>query len=258
VLCDMEELYKQAEKDYLNGMKYKEIAEKYDVSINTVKSWKQRYKWNRKGMHTKEKSMHTKKDTISWVNIENEYVTDIRRKPCTLEDLSNKHKISFSRLSKYASENDWSDKRKNYAKTVQEKHIEKTAELISDDLSQVTARHFRVSDKLLSAIEKALNDEDELYKYVEKLRQGYGKGSFTESIEVERIDALNEGKVLNLANSLEKLQKMQRQSLDIVDAKDRHKMDMDKRKLGDDDEEYEDDGFLEALDGKEVNWDEEA
>ncbi|WP_455796434.1 RNA polymerase sigma factor [Clostridium butyricum] len=37
--------YELAEEDYINGMKYKEIAEKYNVSINTVKSWKTRYKW---------------------------------------------------------------------------------------------------------------------------------------------------------------------------------------------------------------------
>lgn len=50
-----------AYKDYCNGMKYKDIATKYDVSLNTVKSWKQR-KWKdiEKGVHTKEKSMHTK------------------------------------------------------------------------------------------------------------------------------------------------------------------------------------------------------
>lgn len=39
----------QAEQDYLLGMKYKDIAEKYDVSINTVKSWKQRNGWSRDG-----------------------------------------------------------------------------------------------------------------------------------------------------------------------------------------------------------------
>jgi uncharacterized protein YjcR len=45
-----------AEKDYMAGMKYKEIAEKYNVTINTVKSWKQRYGWSKdkkKGVHTK-------------------------------------------------------------------------------------------------------------------------------------------------------------------------------------------------------------
>jgi Uncharacterized conserved protein len=57
------DLKEQAKKDYLKGIKYKELAEKYNVSLNTIKSWKQRYKWERKSVHTKEskdnKSMHT-------------------------------------------------------------------------------------------------------------------------------------------------------------------------------------------------------
>lgn len=47
---------KQAEKDYMDGMKYKDIAEKYGTTINTVKSWKKRYAWDRKkGAHKNEK-----------------------------------------------------------------------------------------------------------------------------------------------------------------------------------------------------------
>ncbi|MBQ0163092.1 MAG: hypothetical protein KBS84_08055 [Treponema sp.] len=58
----MAEKYELAEKDYKKGMKYKDIAEKYSVSINTVKSWKTR-KWGKeKSVHTKSKSVHTKKD----------------------------------------------------------------------------------------------------------------------------------------------------------------------------------------------------
>lgn len=51
-----------ARNDYLAGMKYKEIAQKYGVALSTVKSWKTRYGWQRgqKGMHTKEKSTRTK------------------------------------------------------------------------------------------------------------------------------------------------------------------------------------------------------
>lgn len=37
-----------AEKDYMSGMKYQDIADKYGVSVNTVKSWKKRYAWERK------------------------------------------------------------------------------------------------------------------------------------------------------------------------------------------------------------------
>lgn len=39
--------YERAEKDYILGMKYKDIAAKYEVSENTVKSWKRRYGWTR-------------------------------------------------------------------------------------------------------------------------------------------------------------------------------------------------------------------
>jgi phage terminase small subunit len=67
-------LYELAEEDYMNGMKYKDIADKYNVSLNTVKSWKTRYKWskdNKKSVHTKNEkvctqnnSMQKEKDTI--------------------------------------------------------------------------------------------------------------------------------------------------------------------------------------------------
>ncbi|KAF0349753.1 terminase small subunit [Pediococcus pentosaceus] len=72
----------QAEKDYMAGMKYKDIAAKYDVSINTVKSWKNRYGWRRgnskkgasspKRVHTKpEKDAH-KKENASELNANQE------------------------------------------------------------------------------------------------------------------------------------------------------------------------------------------
>lgn len=84
--------YELAEKDYMLGMKYKDIAEKYNVSINTVKSWKQRYNWDRKGMHTNNKSVHTKKTDMPKNNkpianevksvLENEELTDKQRLFC--------------------------------------------------------------------------------------------------------------------------------------------------------------------------------
>lgn len=59
--------YELAEKDYQAGMKYKEIASKYNVTLNTVKSWKTRYKWKKDAEEkesaekvcTQNKSMHT-------------------------------------------------------------------------------------------------------------------------------------------------------------------------------------------------------
>ncbi|MBD5515372.1 MAG: terminase [Lachnospiraceae bacterium] len=64
-----------AENDYMLGMKYKDIAAKYGVTINTVKSWKQRYGWSRKdrgggkeGCAQKEKKCAHKKQKVCTQN----------------------------------------------------------------------------------------------------------------------------------------------------------------------------------------------
>ena len=51
-----------ARLDYESGMKYREIAEKHGVSLNTVKSWKKRHVWSRdkKGC-TQKKGAHKKR-----------------------------------------------------------------------------------------------------------------------------------------------------------------------------------------------------
>lgn len=83
----MVEKYVLAEKDYRAGMKYKDIAAKYDVSLNTVKSWQQR-KWSnkdedasKKSVHTKQKRVHTKKDTKEPV-VESDELTEKQRLFC--------------------------------------------------------------------------------------------------------------------------------------------------------------------------------
>ncbi|WP_432748668.1 terminase small subunit [Pectinatus frisingensis] len=70
----------RAELDYASGMKYKDIAEKYAVSINTVKSWKTRNKWVRKGVHTKSKSVHTKKEKVCTQNDDANLEDKVRKK----------------------------------------------------------------------------------------------------------------------------------------------------------------------------------
>lgn len=56
----MNEKAKVAYEDFLRGLKYKEIAEKHNVSISTVKSWASRY-WKKKGCNPKEKVATKKK-----------------------------------------------------------------------------------------------------------------------------------------------------------------------------------------------------
>ena len=61
------ENYENAENDYMAGMKYQDIADKYGVSINTVKSWKKRYGWNRKKGAHKNKKGCTQKECAAAV-----------------------------------------------------------------------------------------------------------------------------------------------------------------------------------------------
>lgn len=56
----MTEKWEYAEQDYNAGMKYKDIADKYGVTINTVKSWKRRYEWVRNKSAPPQRSVHTK------------------------------------------------------------------------------------------------------------------------------------------------------------------------------------------------------
>lgn len=82
----MAEKYELAKVDYDNGMKYKDIAEKYGVTLNTVKSWKTR-KWNKidseddESVHTNEKGVHTKKKRISKKETNRERATESNESP---------------------------------------------------------------------------------------------------------------------------------------------------------------------------------
>lgn len=87
-----EKNYILAESDYVAGMKYKDIAAKYEVSINTVKSWKKRYAWSRnkktgciqKGCTQNKKGAHKKEavaEDVSQVII-NDELTDQQKLFC--------------------------------------------------------------------------------------------------------------------------------------------------------------------------------
>lgn len=81
-----EKNYILAEADYVEGMKYKDIAAKYGVSINTVKSWKKRYAWSRdkKGCTQNKKGAHKKEAVAEDVKqvVENDQLTDQQRLFC--------------------------------------------------------------------------------------------------------------------------------------------------------------------------------
>ena len=92
--------YELAEKDYMKGMKYKEIAEKYNVSINTVKSWKTRYKWckDKKSVHTNNKKVCTQNRKSAGVkniidNSKEEPIADEVKEVMENEELTDKQRL---------------------------------------------------------------------------------------------------------------------------------------------------------------------
>ena len=80
-----------AQHDYELGMKYKDIAAKYSVSINTVRSWKTRYKWQRnkskKDVHIIQKDVHPKTPTDAAINQLNNSNLKDKQKAFVLEYL---------------------------------------------------------------------------------------------------------------------------------------------------------------------------
>ncbi|VIG20759.1 DNA-binding protein [Clostridioides difficile] len=43
----MQDVKEKVKQDYIKGMKQKEISAKYDISLNTLKSWIKRYNWSK-------------------------------------------------------------------------------------------------------------------------------------------------------------------------------------------------------------------
>lgn len=77
-----------AYQDYLDGMKYKDIAKKYGVSLSAVKSWATRY-WKKEGCNLATKKVAIRKKTEKKVAAEeveqvmgNESLTDKQRLFC--------------------------------------------------------------------------------------------------------------------------------------------------------------------------------
>ena len=251
------EIAKQMYLESSGEMLLKDIAVKLSKSDTQIRKWKNLDKWDEllKGNVTNEaKGNVTNEDVdVSWVDIETEYVTDMRKKPCTLKSLAEKYGISVSRMYTYASENDWTDKREEHRRNTATKTAEKIAELTSDDAAQATARHFAASNQLLGILEDAISTPGEFNKVVEKLRvdENY------DVVRVVEIEALAEKRLATVVNTLSSIQKMQRETLDVQREKERVAIERERIAIAKEsgvEDEYEDDGFMDALKGVKVDW----
>lgn len=134
------EKWELAYDDYVNGMKYKDIAEKHGVSVNTVKSWKSR-KWNAldKGA-TKEKSVQPKKEVqpqkkeIELV-IDNDNLTEQQKTFCLLYL---QYRFNATKAYQHAYNADYQSARANGSRLLAKDNVKSEIKRLQAQLQQDT------------------------------------------------------------------------------------------------------------------------
>lgn len=251
---------------YKQGLKLIEIANQLGIAEGTVRSWKNRYKWDDGGNATlrkKEKKecnvakkIATQTNDASWVEIEHEYVTDISRKPCSLEDLAKKYSIPIDTIKDRSAKDGWVRKRTEYAQQTLQKVKEKSSDADADRI----ARLLSIADKAAEKAEQALGELEQYVvrdkkkvKTVEyKDNTAIGKPTKeiideTEHINIASgpVDRLGLSQVTGALKNLKEIYMipatLEKQSAETALLKAKVQTD--------DEEETADDGFLEALQG---------
>ena len=251
---------------YKQGLKLIEIANQLGIAEGTVRSWKNRYKWDDDGNATlrkKEKKecnvakkIATQTNDASWVEIEHEYVTDISRKPCSLEDLAKKYSIPIDTIKDRSAKDGWVRKRTEYAQQTLQKVKEKSSDADADRI----ARLLSIADKAAEKAEQALG---ELEQYVVRDKKKVKTVEYKDNTAIGKPtkEIIDETEHINIASgpvdrlglsqvtgALKNLKEIY--MIPATLEKQRAETALLKAKVQtDDEEETADDGFLEALQG---------
>lgn len=272
-----EKNYILAEADYVVGMKYKDIAAKYGVSINTVKSWKKRYAWSRdkkteciqKGCTQNKKGAHKKEavaEDVSQVAI-NDELTDQQQLFCLYQ----------SRMFNYT---------KAYMKAYPGCTYASAAVLGSRLMKNPVIRKEIEQLKQNHMNRELLKQEDIFQKYMdiafadvndymsfgqEEIETDYGPRMIN-SVRLKESDQVDgtlitevkqgrDGVSVKLADRMKAIDWLA-DHMDIATAEQKAKIEQIRAKTaimsGTSEEETEDDGFIEALKGEVADvWEEE-
>lgn len=147
---------------YKGGMKLVDIADQLGKPASTIRRWKSTHNWERSEngeRNNVERSNNKRSDEQSWIDIEREYVTDISKKPCSLEKLAEKHSVSVHTIQQHCQAGGWVSKRSEYKKTIARKVLEKSADKDADRIMKL----LNLADV---AVEKAEQSLNELERYV--------------------------------------------------------------------------------------------
>lgn len=287
------EKWELAYEDYHSGMKYKDIAEKYEVSINTVKSWKSR-KWNndhsrgapdKKSVHTKHRKVATKKKVQ--LVIENDGLTEQQKMFC----LYYLQYFNATKAYQEAYQCAYSTAKTNGNLLLTNTHIKKEltrlkaelqqdvyadAEMLLNDLlkqakSDITdyISYYTVDEPLIDMFGNKIRDKDT--NKIITVRRSYVEFKDMDQVDGSLIQEVKKGKdgisiklvdkqkaLLEVLKRIENTESLKTVLLEKQIQKAEAEILKLKSQNGDEGEELEEDGFLEALESEgEELWQEE-
>lgn len=243
---------------YKQGMKLVDIAAELDVPPGTVRRWKSTHGWDGERSECDANRKSERSESVSWVAIEHEYVTDISRKPCSLEDLAKKYSIPIQTVMDQSAKGKWSDKRRGYKEDTKKKALEKSSDADADRI----ARLLQIADIATEKAEQALG---ELEQYVVKDKKKVRTVEYKDNMAIGKPtkEVIDETEHINIAsgpvdrlglsqvtNALKNIKELYALPVDMESKK--YQAELERRKAekeGGGSTEYESDGFMEALQG---------
>ena len=271
-----EKNYILAESDYVAGMKYKDIAAKYGVSMNTVKSWKKRYAWSRdkkteciqKGCTQNKKGAHKKEavaEDVSQVVI-NDELTDQQQLFCLYQ----------SRMFNYTKAYMKAYPGCTYASAAVLGSRLMKNQLIRETIEQLKQNHMnremlKQEDIFQKYMDIAFADMNDFMSFgQEEIETDYGP-RMVNSVRLKESDQVDgtlitevkqgrDGVSVKLADRMKAIDWLA-DHMDIATAEQKAKIEQIRAKTaimsGTSEEETEDDGFIEALKGEVADvWEE--
>lgn len=271
-----EKNYILAESDYVAGMKYKDIAAKYGVSINTVKSWKKRYAWSRnkktkcikKGCTQNKKGAHKKEavaEDVSQVVI-NDELTDQQQLFCLYQ----------SRMFNYTKAYMKAYPGCTYASAAVLGSRLMKNQLIRETIEQLKQNHMnremlKQEDIFQKYMDIAFADMNDFMSFgQEEIETDYGP-RMVNSVRLKESDQVDgtlitevkqgrDGVSVKLADRMKAIDWLA-DHMDIATTEQKAKIEQIRAKTaimsGTSEEETEDDGFIEALKGEVADvWEE--
>lgn len=241
------ELRDRAYKDYLDGMKYKQIAEKYGVSLSAVKSWAARY-WKKGDRSPKNKKSQPKKKKVATRGAQAGNKNAVGHGGTGPP--GNKNAVKTGEFEALLFDTLESDEIRLVSAMPRDKE-----QLIIQEIQLLTVRERRMLQRIeniRTSVENLEGGNTLDGMTLVKLQSGIEKGQETHLKEYQgklsQIQAIEEALTRVQARKQKAIDSLHRFGFDDARLEvEMLKLDMAALKMGGVEEEAEDDGFLDAL-----------